>query len=227
MPGKHAIDAPAGLRISATLADHGPASVERLSRLTGYHHRTVRDQILAMHRAGRVHVAEYRHEYAESPAPAKLWAAGPGHDAEPARRPPRPARDANWATSDAAARILERLTCSPCTIKTLCADCAVSDSGARPLLRQMARAGAIHLSAYLPTTGIGGMHTKLYSLGPGRAAKRPAPRGKKVLYQEWRARKIAKYGPDIAGTMLRSRNNGGAERIVIDGRTVYQRRPAA
>lgn len=225
MPGKHAIDSPAGIRIAALLAEHGPASVDRMTRLTGYHARTVHTHILAMHRAERAHVAEYRYEYAESAAPAKLWAAGPGQDAEPIRRPRSRGRTVNWATSDTATRILERLSCGDCSIKTLCIDCATGENSARTLITQMHRAGVIHLRAYLPAVGVGGMHTLIYRLGPGRDAKRPKRRGKKELYQEWRARKVARFGREIAATMLRSRSYGGAERVVIDGRTVYQRRP--
>jgi hypothetical protein len=227
MPGKHYTDSPSGRVIVAALEAHAPASIETLVRLTGYQKRTVRDMVLKLHSDGRVHVAEYRHEWQYAPAPAKLWAPGPGTDAERVSRPRARSRHANWVTSDAAGRILERLTCGDCSIKTLTVDACVSDGNARTLIGQMIAARVVHLSAWRTAAGLGGNHTQVYRLGPGREAKRPAARAKKVLYQEWRQRKIEKYGREAAGAMLRSRSYGGAERIVIDGRTVYQRKAAA
>ena len=60
MPGKHSIDSPAGRVILANLAQHAPASIDTLVRLTGYHMRTVRDFILRLHRTGQAHVAGAR-----------------------------------------------------------------------------------------------------------------------------------------------------------------------
>jgi hypothetical protein len=105
MPGKHYTDSPSGRAIFAAPDAHAPASVETLVRLTGYQKRTVRDMVLKLHSDGRVHVAEYRHETEYSAAPSKLWALGPGEDAQPIRRGRKAAHTGDWRTSDSAARI--------------------------------------------------------------------------------------------------------------------------
>lgn len=67
---------------------------------------------------------------------------------------------------------------------------------------------------------------QIYVLGPGTNAKRPKALSHAVRSRR-RKRKIRElYGPEIAKKIIRSRRDGGADRVVINGITVYERRKA-
>lgn len=87
--------------------------------------------------------------------------------------------------------------------------------------------GLIHVAAWRPVTVGGGWPAKVWAFGYGEDAPRPPARDAKAIRREsWhrrRAHLAEQYGDEVARKIYRSRNNGGADRIVIDGRTVYER----
>ncbi len=203
------------------LAAHGPAHVYDLAMHMGLQPDTMRKSIDRLRHEGRIHVGGWARVVRQQ---AKLWAAGPGTDApKPAPRGRRPDHGGDWATAETAARMLERLTCGPGSVKTLAADCSACMGSIRRHLRDMHAARVVHIAEWRRATGVGGHFTVIWGLGPEPDATRPRARSKKQNYQAWRKRKIEKYGYEAAQLMLRSRRNGGAERIIIDGKQAYQR----
>lgn len=87
--------------------------------------------------------------------------------------------------------------------------------------------GLIHIKTWRPVTTGGGFPAKVWAFGYGEDAQRPKARDAKEIRRNcWHKRKAdvtQKYGIEVARKIFKSRNQGGADRIVIDGRTVYQR----
>lgn len=74
-----------------------------------------------------------------------------------------------------------------------------------------------------------GVTVAVYQWGPGEDAKKPPGKSKKVRDRE-RARRFRKglvemYGRENARKIWRSRNHGGVDVLVIDGKAVYRRGP--
>lgn len=208
--------------VIAALNRHGPSHVHRLSELTGLHVATVRRVAQIARKAGQAHVAGHV-QLGGVGGVANLWAAGPGADTAYQPKPRDPAHTGDWATREGAGRVLARLTCGPCSAKVLADECFVSLRATRRHLYDLHAAGRIHLADWLRSTGVGGHYTKVWALGPGPDAPRPKARTKSENFRAWVDRKVEKYGPKIAKRIIRSRRNGGADTIVVDGRTVYRR----
>lgn len=225
MAEQHWMTSPSGSEFLHRLACKGPADVDTVAKEFGVHRNNVRKIFRGAHAAGVVHVARYERRSALARQPVKVWAIGPGQDAERTLYSRQERHSGRWETADSAARILARLTCSDCTVKVLSADCHLTETIVRSQLRQMVKAGVLHLAAYASTAGIGGMPPKIYRLGPGKPARLKA-KTKSENYRAWRLRKIERYGRETAMSMLKSRKAGGAETIMREGRIVYRRQPA-
>ncbi len=223
MPGLNWLTSPSGSEYLHRLACKGPGDCNSIAMEFGVHRNNVRKIMHQARDAGIVHVIRYERVNPLDRTASKVWAIGPGIDAEQTIYGRDNRHAGRWETADSAARILERLTCGDCDIKTLVAECFVTDTNVREQIRQMVKAGVIHLCAYRPAHGVGGMHSKIYRLGPGREAAKPKRKTKSENYAAWRKRKIALFGRDTARLMFLSRSNGGPDTVYRDGRVVYRR----
>ncbi len=122
-------------------------------------------------------------------------------------------------------RMLQRLeTLGPATRYRLALECHLDQNHAANLVRRLrALPGLIHIAAWaLPENGRGPW-TPVYALGAGRDARKPIPSTPAQKSRLRRARLIEKIGVHHADRILRSRQAGGIDTLVIDGRTVYRR----
>lgn len=209
-------------RIADYLRAHGPAHVYQIAADTGIHVATVRRAIQHARQAGQAHVSG--HQPLGRRQPAKIWSHGPGADITYQPKPRDTRHQGHWTTSPTARRLCARLASGgPATVKALSIDCHCSEHVARGHLSAMHKAARIRIHAWLRATGVGGNYSIVWALGAAPDAPRPTATSKAQNYRAWRLRTIARYGPEIASRMFRSRRNGGADRIVLDGRVVYER----
>lgn len=210
------------LCVTDYLRAHGPAHVYQIASDTGIHVATVRRAVQLARQAGQAHVCG--HQPMGRRQPAKVWAHGTGTDLVYQPKPRDAKHQGHWSTAPTALRLRERLASGgPATLKVLIIDCHCSDHVARQHLSAMYRAEQIHLHAWLRATGVGGNYSKVWAIGAGADAPRPTATSKAQNYRAWRHRTIARWGAEIANRMFLSRRNGGADRIVVDGRVVYER----
>lgn len=209
-------------RIADYLRAHGPAHVYRIAVDTGIHVATVRRALQHARQSGQAHVCG--HQPMGRRQPAKVWAHGPGQSVAYQPKPRDTRHQGHWTTAPTALRLRARLDSGgPATVKALSVDCHCSEHVARVHLSAMHKAGQIHIHAWLRATGVGGNFSQVWALGRGPDARRPTATSKAQNYRAWRQRTIARYGPEIASRIFLSRRNGGADRIVVDGRVVYER----
>ena len=97
-------------------------------------------------------------------------------------------------------------------------------------LREMHSLGIIHIRGWRKCAR-GGYPAKRWACWPGKDAQMPPLVSRKESRLKWYHGKIARmtnlYGPDVARRMVYSRACGGASKIVIDGKTVFQRQEKA
>lgn len=158
--------------------------------------------------------------------PQQIWDKG---DKEDAKRPVNELRSriGNWATAETATIILCHLENGPLSVKEAAYYADVTENNARKLLKAMHKDKVIHLCEWKTAVGRGGGHPTMYfALGKKKDAKYPERQNKRDNWNRWAESKRKKYGNEYASLMIRSRGNGGADTIVIDGKTVYQRKSA-
>lgn len=131
MPDLNWLTSPSGAEFLHRLACKGPADCTTMAREFGTHRNNVRKIMRQAHAAGVVHVARYERVGALDRQPVKIWALGPGANAERVVYGRNLAHSGRWETADSAARILARLTCGDCTIKVLVAECHLTDTAVR------------------------------------------------------------------------------------------------
>ena len=127
--------------------------------------------------------------------------------------------------SPAARRILHRLqTQGPATRYRLAIECHINQHHAAGLMRRLVEVGGLlHVSAWtLPESGHGPF-TPVYAHGPGADAVKPAGLTNAEKGRLRRKRLKERFGSRITHRICRSRNEGGAAAIIIDGITVYRR----
>ena len=97
------------------------------------------------------------------------------------------------------------------------------------VMRLLHSIGVVHISAWRPCTIGGGRPAKVWNGWPGKDIPLPAPipasTSRRESWHRTHQRHVQNYGVAIANKIMRARNNGGADQVVIDGKTVYQRRP--
>lgn len=145
MPDVNWLTSPTGAEFLHRLACRGPADCDTVAREFGVHRNNVRKILRDAHAAGVVHVASYERGSKFSRQAAKVYAIGPGKDAERVLYGRLHRHTGRWETADSAARILARLTCSDCTIKVLVAECHLTDAATRLQVRQMVKLSLIHI----------------------------------------------------------------------------------
>jgi hypothetical protein len=95
-------------------------------------------------------------------------------------------------------------------------------------LRVLQQCGLIHISGWRKVGSGGGHPAKLWAFGHGNDAPKPPSVDAQKCRRESRNRRLQfitkQYGKDIAKRIFTSRGNGGADRVVIDGITIYQRK---
>ncbi len=93
-------------------------------------------------------------------------------------------------------------------------------------VRELHSLGVIHIHSWRQANG-GGYPAKRWKCWPGKDAKQPALIPKRISRLKWYHGKIkrmtALYGEEIARKMVYSRTCYGADKIVIDGKTVFER----
>ena len=127
--------------------------------------------------------------------------------------------------SPAAMRILAHLEAvAPSTRYDLAVTLHIDQRHAARLIRTMHLAGGlIHISDWVRPSSGHGAHAAVYKIGPGVDKEKPAMLSGTEKKRRYRAALIEKYGASIANKITRSRKYGGADRIAVDGQTVYQR----
>lgn len=126
----------------------------------------------------------------------------------------------------AAMRMLERLQyVGPATRWTMAKECHIDQYHAANIVRLMIRLGGLlHISGWSRPESGHGSYAPIYSIGPGANKPKPKQLTATVKSRNRRNSLIERFGDSlIAERICRSRRNGGADRIVIDGKTIYQR----
>lgn len=135
-----------------------------------------------------------------------------------------PSHKANWQTSLVAASILHALVCrGEQTIYGLSVTAHASESTIRLLVRLMRAAGVVHVSRWISSLDRGGHPSMVVAFGPGKDARKPKPLTRAENWMRWATKKRKQFGAEAANRMINSRQNGGADRVVLDGKTVYVR----
>jgi hypothetical protein len=116
------------------------------------------------------------------------------------------------------------------TSKELAAETGSHIASTRSSIRMMHKHGLIHIAAWTDLRGMSGHPLAIYQWGEGVDAIKPRAPGTKAQRQTRRvqvkrAQLTARYGQEVARKILNARKYGGAEAIVIDGKTIYRRGP--
>ncbi len=114
----------------------------------------------------------------------------------------------------------------PIELKEIIARVGYSEHCTMRALRDLHDLGIIHIHSWKPADG-GGYPAKLWKCWPGNDAKQPELVPKRTSRMKWYRNKIEKmtnlYGSKVARKMVYSKACGGVDKIVIDGKTVYER----
>lgn len=115
----------------------------------------------------------------------------------------------------------------PMEVKQLAKAACLSIKRVRECITDLHECGLIHVAGWRPVTVCGGHPAKVWAFG--HKADAPKPPAKDVIEirlagyhrrkQEW----INQFGLDVWRRVSKSRAKGGPDRIVIDGRCIYQR----
>lgn len=93
-------------------------------------------------------------------------------------------------------------------------------------INDLHKLGVIHIHSWKPANG-GGFPSKRWKCWPGKDAKQPALIPRRTSRLKWYHGKIKRmtelYGEEVARKMVYSRNCYGADKIVIDGKTIFER----
>lgn len=131
-------------------------------------------------------------------------------------------QETGWFSSPACARILEVLECrGPNHKKRLAADAHTSLRNCMRRMSDLEASNIIHVDHW---ELIAGHWFAIYMLGPGISAPAPIakPGSRALANRQHRGRLVDRFGKSIANRILSSKQYG-TERIVIDGRAVYER----
>ena len=95
-------------------------------------------------------------------------------------------------------------------------------------LRNLHECGLIHIAGWRPVTIGGGHPAKLWAYGHAPDVQKPHPKDEKECRRaSWHRRRseiVKLYGKRVALKIFKSRNNGGADVVHVDGRVIYRRR---
>jgi len=183
--------------------------------------RTLDHAIRLLRACGLIHIAAWSHAGGPSGLTAH-YAFGPGPDAR--KTTPEPAT--GWRYSRVHADILRELA-GEMTAQQVASRINANATYVAEMLRQMAQSitdQEAHIAHWLRNLEVGGGFTPLFAPGPGKNASKPKPLGNKKCNQRYRSRLARDFGREQAARMLKSIAKGGIDRLVIDGKTAWERR---
>ena len=93
----------------------------------------------------------------------------------------------------------------------------------RKVLMDLRECGLVHIADYRKRDGVGGTRIHIWQFGPGEEHEKVVVKDHIQIRRKRRRRLVSEYGVEIARRIIASRSKGGADRIVVDGKTVYQR----
>ncbi len=128
--------------------------------------------------------------------------------------------------SPAAMRILAHLQfIGPATRWDLAKACHTDQRHAAELIRAMRRhPGMLHIGGWVRPASGNGPYAPVYAIGPGKDKPKPRPLTGSEKSKRRRNALLEKFGDQkTVNRICKSRNNGGASRVVIDGVTLYER----
>jgi hypothetical protein len=114
----------------------------------------------------------------------------------------------------------------PATCLELAEHCFVVPRHAQYCVTQLAELGLVHIGGWRRQFGAGARFRRplaVWHFGYGKTACRVVDNSAKSARDRRVKRLREEFGDEIASRILASRSNGGADRIVVDGRTLYER----
>lgn len=115
----------------------------------------------------------------------------------------------------------------PVEIKELSVITHLSQPYAWLVARELHRCGLIHVAGWRAVTIGGGYPAKLWAFGYGVDVPKPAAKdvaeSRRKSYHKRKKDITNAYGYDVWKRIEISRARGGSDRIVVDGRIIYQR----
>ena len=110
------------------------------------------------------------------------------------------------------------------TAKEIAVTAHASATYTSQVLRWLRDCGLCHIHSRKSRKNAGGTRLIVWKFGQGEdAPKEEVVRDFNASHRRRQARLIDQYGHETAIKILRSRANGGADRIVKDGKVIYQR----
>lgn len=213
---------PATKRILARLAERG--TVEDIAKDCFCAVSTVRQVLYACKARKLAYICDWLPNPNGGNA-CQVWLAGSGESVNPpTRRQADTVHKSDWTTSNSGCLVLHHLECKgPATKRQIAVDTGLSEVTVHNVLTDLRLAKVAHIGRWISSEGFGGSHTAVFELGPEKDARRRKGMSKGELWIRWATRKRAEFGHEMAEKMIRSRNNGGADRIVSCGRVIYER----
>jgi hypothetical protein len=113
----------------------------------------------------------------------------------------------------------------PMDTQAIADNCHMVRRQAQHIISQMRKVGGLVYIAAWDRYGDGqsGNMAPRYAIGNQADAPKPKRVSNKVAQRNRAQRLREAYGSHIAWRMMESRHSGGADRIVIDGKTIYER----
>lgn len=103
----------------------------------------------------------------------------------------------------------------------------IAEQTAGRVLRELRECGLVHISKWKRSLDVGGAPLAMWKIGQGQDAPKPEPLGHRACnlryWHKRKARVVETHGEEVWARMRVCRNQGGADRIVSGGKTIYQR----
>lgn len=106
----------------------------------------------------------------------------------------------------------------------------IAEQTAGRVMRDLRECGLVHISKWKRSLDVGGQPLAMWKFGWGQDAQKPEPLGHKACnlryWHKRKARVIQEHGEEVWARIRICRKQGGADKIVRSGQTVYERGPA-
>lgn len=173
---------------------------------------------------GLMHISSWKRRLGKGAQLTAYYSYGPGPDAQ---RPKKGRADyvhidASLAGKEVLAVINEH---GPEKVGVIHSRLTYSYEYLCKLLREMTRQKRVHIDRYERQIQ-GGAYSPVYAAGEGLNARKPKAIKPREASSNRKAKLIDEYGEEIASKIMRSRKQGGADKIVVDGRLIYERGPS-
>jgi len=190
-------------------------------------HRTLEKVMHLLHIYGLARIVAWRFQVGPGGAIAQ-WSFGPGRHAKKSAGIGKNG-PVIVERSRVAVRVIEYLKANDLSSqRQISLEIKSAYNAMPPLMRALRAEGMAHIAGWGRSTHEGKPHSPipLYRAGKGIDMPRPAPISSTQASADRREALAKKYGKDAARRIIASRSNGGPDAIVIDGQTVWRRRPA-